>query len=134
MAITGSGKFVAIAASDTQFDDLMIVPISGIVFGKNSVPYCSVLSRYLPDEDDPLLITGTALCINPRIDSDGTGHKLYVGFPNLTMVRMNGYTAYTGSIQVISDLVPNSNWMLDPEYTTYQFKCGLLLNTYPEEE
>lgn len=130
MAVTGSGKFVAIAASDTQFDDLMSVPISGIVFGRNNLPYCKIQSRYITSESDVTQVTGTALCINPRVDPTGVGYKLYVGFPNLSLVRMNGYTAYTGSIRVISDLIPNSSYMLNPEYTTYQFKCGLLLNTY----
>lgn len=130
MAITGSGKFVAIAASDTQFDDLMTVPISGIVFGKNNIPYCKILSRYITDDIDVTQIVGTAFCINPR----DIGYRLYVGFPNLSMLRMNGYTGYTGSIQVISDIVVGSGYMASAAYTTYQFKCGLLLNTYPEEE
>lgn len=122
MAIRGSGKYVAIAASSTIIDGLN--NLAGIVFGKDRVPHARIASRYISQDG---VVTGTALCIDPYLLN-----PLYLGFPNLTHLRINGYTGYTGSITILA------TWPDDVTATgftakTYNFKCGLLLNNFSDD-
>jgi hypothetical protein len=119
--ITGSGKYVAIAASSTIIDGLS--NLAGIVFGKDGTPYCRIASRYISNNG---MVTGTALCIDPY-----RYNPLYLGFDNLTQLKINGYTGYTGSITVLA------TWPDDVTATgftakTYNFKNGLLLNNFSD--
>lgn len=119
MAITGSGKYVAIAASSTVIDG--IINYAGIVFGKDGVPYCRIASRYVAENN---VITGTALTVDPYAN-----RPLSLDFPNLTQLKVNGYTGYTGSITACATW---SDDLTTTQFTTktYNFQCGLLLNTY----
>ena len=124
--ITGSGKFVAIAASNTRFDQMFSSGISGIVFGNGSTKYARISSRYTLASDN-VTVTGTAFCIDP-----GTLHTgLYLGFPSLSCLRVNGYTGFTGTINVASGCTMNQNtWIETTTYKNYTFRCGLLTNVY----
>lgn len=133
--ITGSGKFVAIAASSTQFDYIWDGSLSGIVFGVGSSPYCRVSTRYTSgawqgDYYDLDIITGTALCIDSAIPPSfsGTTHHLYLEFPSLTTIKIGNRVGYTGSIKVAKDMTLTNKGMWQTNYKTYNFKCGLLMN------
>lgn len=143
--ITGSGKFVAIAANNNPFG--FPSGISGIVFGIGNVIYGRIVPRYTLSGDT---VTGTALCIDPGAENA----RLFLGFPYLAVFSMNGYQGYTGRIGVadyISDGSgdPDPTILPDPILTTdgtpqllpassseklrsygrsYNFRCGLLLD------
>lgn len=121
MTITGSGKFVAIAASNTQIDALFPTPMTGITFGVGSTKYCQISSKY---EVNLLTVTGTALCFEPGV----TNANLYIGFQNRPNVRVNGYTGYTGNIWVLDDCdVDSVTGTASRGWRSYSFKSGLLV-------
>ena len=147
--ITGSGKFVAIAGSDTQLDRIWSRKLSGVMFGVNKSPYCRISSRYTKGawHDgywDSEIVTGTALCIDFGIEPDGNDIKyipeqdkwvavtsrkwLYLEFPSLTTIKVGNRVGYTGSIKVARDMTLTSRGMWQTNYKTYNFKCGLLMN------
>lgn len=125
--MAGSGKFVAIAASNT-LDDLVTNPISGVVFGNGRTPYCRVSSRYTSSNN---VVTGTAFCIDP-----GVIHaRMSLQFPNLTSLKINGYTGFTGDVRVGSSVSVDEGTPAHPgtykcttQYSTYKFICGLLVS------
>lgn len=128
--IKGSGKFVAIAASNTQFDDLMTNKIYGVVFGSGNYPYCRISSKYTTNSSGTT-VTGTALCI----DAGKSGNALYLEFPAVQALSIfpadgtRDEDGYTGSLNVVHDVaLNNQTLMFTVNYKTYNFKCGLLLN------
>ena len=127
--MAGSGKYVAIAASNSFIDDLQTTDISGLVFGVGQWPYCRIASKYIADELDPDIISDTAFCIDPGISgSFYTPLGLY--FPNLTTLRINYQEGYTGSLRVVSSVDVNpTTYMCTSRYTDYKFKCGLFIGT-----
>lgn len=123
MAIySGSGKFVALAANNNPFS--FPSGISGIVFGVGHEIYGRVTPRYTLSGTT---VTGTALCIDPG----AIGGNTYLSFPSLTILKVNGYTGYTGSIDVVSGTSYNQSTDRETQVTTrYSFRNGLLLNPY----
>lgn len=119
--ITGSGKFVAIAANNNPFS--FPSGISGIVFGIGTTIYGRIVPRYTLDGTT---VTGTALCLDP----DSAGGNFYIGFPSLSVLKVNGYIGYTGSIRVASSVSISSTYYETTNYTTYNFQNGLLLNVH----
>ncbi len=121
MAITGSGGYIAIAASSTVIDG--IVNYAGLVFGKDGVPYCRIASRYVAENG---VITGTALTLDPYAD-----RPISLDFPNLTLLKVNGYTGFTGTMNACATWTDESTRFT---MKAYEFQCGLLLNTYIDPE
>ena len=73
MTVSGSGKFVSIAASNTQIDQMFSSAMSGITFGIGSAKYCQISSKY---EAEQGIVTGTALCMGKRSNrKDGKNNK-----------------------------------------------------------
>lgn len=124
--MAGSGKYVAIAASNTLFDDSKI---AGVVFGvktsQANTPHCQVRSRYV--ENNSGVVTGTAFCIDQGIIS--SNRSMCLNFQHLTRVDVRNYTAYTGTIRVgYSVTVPQDQHLFDPpttNYIQYHFENGL---------
>lgn len=130
-SITGSGKFVAIAASATILDDVFSNGIKGLTFGTGSSQYVRISQRYITQNS---VVTGDALCIDP-IDSN---HELALYFPALRKVLVKDEynrvrEAYTGTINVACDCTlytQGSNTAVLTNYKDYIFKNGLLTNAY----
>lgn len=124
MRVIGSGKFVSIAASNTDLDNLFSTALTGITFGSGSTKYCQISSKYQLDVMT-MTITGTALCFEP-----GTSNgDLYMGFNTVPVLRVNGYTGYTGDLMVLSDAeVDEVTGMASTGYTSHSWKSGLLVS------
>jgi hypothetical protein len=121
MAITGSGKYIAVAASSTVIDGT--TNLGGLVFGNNQATYARIASRYISRDGE---VVETALCIDPY-----WLNPLYLSFPKLTHLRINNYTGYTGSIRVLATW-PDDIGATGFTEKTYNFKCGLLLNNFSD--
>lgn len=120
MRVIGSGKFVSIAASNTQMNQMFTSELSGITFGVGSAKYCQVSSKY---EAEQGIVTGTALCFEPGAD------RLYIGFENQPIIQVNGYTAYTGNVTFVTDAwVNESTGKAGWATKEFQFRSGLLTN------
>lgn len=119
--ITGSGKFVAVAASNTQIDSMFSTPMTGITFGIGSNKYCQITSKY---EVELLTVTGTAFCVEPGVANG----RVYIGFQNIPKISVNNYTGYTGSLTVLSDCeVDEVTGLANPSYALYAFESGLFI-------
>ena len=120
MTVSGSGKFVSIAASNTQIDQMFSSAMSGITFGIGNAKYCQISSKY---EAEQGIVTGTALCLEP-----GTG-RLYVGCENEPVIIVNGRTAYTGSVSFVTNAwVNEATGKMGKTTREFRFKSGLLIN------
>lgn len=123
MRIRGSGKFVSIAASNTDLDNLFSTALTGVTFGVGSSKYCQISSKYELDVMT-MTITGTALCFEPGTENG----NLYMGFNTLPILRVNGYTGYTGDLMVLSNAEVNEvTGMASLGYTSHSWKSGLLV-------
>lgn len=119
---SGSGRFVALAANDNPFE--FPQGVSGVVFGVGTSIYGRITPRYTLSGTT---VTGTALCIDPG----AVEGNLYLNFPSLTVLKVNGYTGYTGQITVVNGTSYNQSTDREtPTFTNYGFRNGLLLNPY----
>lgn len=127
MAITGSGKFVAIAASSTILDNIFSDSISGLTLGVDDVQYVRLSERYITQSG---VVTGSALAIDPKHSSG----RLCIKLSASRIVFKDEYdrdkAAYTGKIDVATDCTVNSVTSVTTNYATYWFSKGLLMNVF----
>lgn len=123
--IRGSGKFVAIAASNSSFDTMFTNAISGVVFGKDDEIYCRVSSKYNIEQG---VVTGTAFCIDPDEDAMQTATDLVLRFDTEPKLKVNNAYGYTGNVSVVKAVRVTGNQHLSSQILgTVSFKSGILV-------
>ncbi len=125
---TGSGKFVAITASNNGYDYVYPEGMHGITFGKNEDVYCTISPHYKLSGDT---IVDTSLNIESGIfENASINMPLYIAFTNLQMLYLGSRSrsGYTGSIRVANNVSVDSHYMPTTIYKTYTFYCGILTN------
>ena len=111
MSVYGSGKYVGISNNSVWSG-------GSIIFGIGDNPSsCAVGAQY---DYEGQVDTDSCIVVASN----------YVGLPNLSALKINGYTGYTGSITVYSHTYEVSIEADQFGTTTYNFKCGLLMNTF----
>lgn len=124
----GSGRFVAITASNNGYDHEYSKGILGVSFGKDEDVYCTLSPHYQLNGDT---ITDTSLNIASGIfENESIDMPLYIAFTNLKNLKIGGkYTGYTGEIVVANNVNVWDTW--EPPVTYYKgytFYCGILTN------
>ena len=130
----GSGKFVAITASNNGYNNVYSTGMHGVSFGVGQNIYATISPHYEVASDGST-ITGTSLNIEPGVDNNNNADwPLYIGFPNLKQLQVRGYSGYTGSVRLVSRIDVDSGTTENPGtfiattyYTNYTFHCGLLV-------
>jgi hypothetical protein len=125
---SGSGKFVAITASNNGYDYIYEAGMHGVTFGHEGDVYCTISPHYELGSGDT--IADTSLNIESGIfDTAAINMPLYVGFTNLQRLYIGDrYSGYTGDIRVANYVTVDSNYMPTTQYKTYKFYCGILTN------
>lgn len=115
----GSGKYVVIAASESEIEDILADTVHGVMFGSGTDTYIKIAERYNTSSSS---ISDTALSIDPGSYND----PIYIGFPNMAKFSIGGYTGYTGTLSVAYDVVISGNYEYT-QYRNYTFHNGLLV-------
>ena len=133
MAYRGSGLFVGIAAGYNSYhiESTYDVYGYGITFGKDRSIYCSVGPRYyIPLGGTQVSEASLAISPGSYVDSgDIRSYLTIIRLPSLQKLDVNNYTGYTGTIRVVSgiDIDEETERADIPIYSSYRFKCGLLV-------
>lgn len=125
----GSGRFVAVTASNNGYDYIQEPGMHGITFGRDEDVYCTISPHY-ELANDQNTITDASLNIESGIFSNASiDMPLYIAFPNLKSLKIGNNYGYTGEIEVANTV---SVWdTFEPPityYKTYRFYCGILTN------
>jgi len=117
--ITGVGKYVAIAASNSAFPYVPDESVNGVSFGTGSIAHASVSTRYTLAGSE---ISGTALCVDNQ-----HGDYMFLNFDGLQQLVINGKTGYSGSLRVATSTAESPDLTRTiTYYATPVFLHGLL--------
>lgn len=126
----GSGRFIAVTASNNGYDYVYEPGMHGITFGVDDDVYCTISPHYQL-ASDRTTIADTSLNIESGIDAKSRiDMPLYLAFTNLQRLGIGGrYTGYTGDIRVANNVTVNETTFIPTtQYKTYKFYCGILTN------
>jgi len=125
-----SGAFVAITADTAGYNNVKTTGMHGISFGYNQTVYLSIASHYATYQDyEGVNISNAYLTVEPGQNSGKTADlPMYIAYPNLKRISINGYSGYTGTLTVVSGVNVVSNNPPTAITHSYKFHNGLLVS------
>lgn len=125
-----SGAFVAITANTSGYNNVKTTGMHGISFGYNQTVYLSAASHYAIYQDyDGVNISNAYFTVEPGQNSSKTADlPMYISYPNLKRLNINGSNGYSGDLKVVSGVNVSGNNPPTAQTHTYKFYCGLLVS------